>query len=124
MEKDGVVLLNNSILCNNYRWLFIVTNRLKKMNLYEKYVYYQKHYLINLINKKHLIIMQIKLDLLELKSMDKDIYYEIVINGKNVDDTIKNISQLYNCSKLNVWKTYFSKIHVKIKKILNIIFCD
>ena len=116
------MVLKEYTLKDNYRWLFIVTSRLKKIGLYEMCVKYKRHYLINLIQKKHIIISQINLDLSELTNIERDIYCEIIINGNSIKETIKKFSLLYNYNELVIWKNCFLKVNSKIENLINIIF--
>lgn len=107
---------------DNYIWLFIALNRLEKLGLYKMYVNYKKHYLLNLIQKKHIIIAQINFDLSELENIESNIYRETIVNGKNINETIKKVSLICNCSELTIWKSCFLKVNLKIKDLINIIF--
>lgn len=74
--------------------------------------------------KKAKIIYQIECDLNELSNIERDLFYEIVINGKNIIDSIHNVSLVYKCDELDVIENYYPTINKKIKELIKIVFMD
>lgn len=114
----------NDICIHNYlmRWLFLAINRLKSLDLFDKYTLIHKNYLLNLLEKRPAIVSCIISDYYELSDIERRLYYEIVIIGNDIMESIHNVSLLYECCETNVIKEIYPQINDKIKKLIKIVF--
>lgn len=99
--------------------LNLVNLRLEALNQKEEQLAKEKESLEILSNKLNSILEQIEEKLRELKGIEKELLYEILVNGLNVTKAVDKIAYRYDMDPSNIWKNYYPKIKEDIKRIEN-----
>lgn len=68
--------------------------------------------------QQHVDIMTTSLK--EMKGIEHNLYYEIVVNGNSVSKAIRIVAERYNLEEQTIWKNYYRKIKKDIKKLQSI----
>ena len=99
--------------------LNLINLRLEALQEKEEQLRKEKESLEKLSNKLETILVQIEEKLKELKGIEKELLYEILVNGLNVTKAVDKIAFKYDMDSSNIWKNYYPKIKEDIKKIEN-----
>ena len=103
-------------------WLYIAISRLKKFNLFKEYTMAKKNYMVDLIQKRSLIMSYIIKDLTELSGIEKELYCQIIVGGYNIANAIHNVSLLYKCDVGTIYDKYYPHVCKKINELIKIVF--
>lgn len=99
--------------------LEIINLRIKIIKEKEEQLTKEKESLELLSKKLNNILEQIEEKLKELKGIERELFYEIIVKGLNVTKAVDKIAFKYDMDSSNIWKNYYPKIKEEIKKIEN-----
>lgn len=94
--------------------LEIIKLNLNALNLKEEYLKKEESELKKLASALEITLINIETKLKELKGIEKELLYEIVVKGKNVTRAVDVVAFAYDMDVSNIWKNYYPKV----KKIL------
>lgn len=72
------------------------------------------------IDKIETYLLKMNKSLSEMKGLEYQLFYEIVVNGTNISKAVDKIAEGNNKESNTVWKNYYRKIKNELKKIENL----
>ena len=95
----------------------LINLRLEAVKEKEQQIKKEKESLEELKNKLTILLSKIEEKLIELKGIERELFYEIIVKGTNVTRAIDKISFTYDLDPSTIWKNYYPKIKDDIKRI-------
>lgn len=97
----------------------LINLRLETLKEKEKQIMKEKESLIELKNKLDNFLLKIEDKLKEVKGIERELFYEIIVKGTNVTKAVDKVSFAYDLDTSTIWKNYYPKIKEDIKRIEN-----
>lgn len=97
--------------------LELIRLNIKSISLKEEYLKKEKQELEKLEKNLSDLLNTIKEKLSELKGIEKELLYEIVINGKNVTRAVDIVAFTYDLDVSTIWKSYYPKVKAILKEL-------
>ncbi len=97
--------------------LNLILLRMQFLEEKEKQINKEKSSLEELKQKLTNILIQTEEKLKELKGIDRELFYEIMVKGTNVTRAVDKVSITYDVDPSTIWKYYYPKIKEDIKKL-------
>lgn len=72
------------------------------------------------IDKIETYLLKMNKSLSEMKGLEYQLFYEIVVNGTNISKAVDKIAEENNKESNTIWKNYYRKIKNELKKIENL----
>ncbi len=95
----------------------LINLRLEVLKEKEYQIQKEKESLEELKNKLDNFLLEIEEKLKELKGIERELFYEIIVKGTNVTRAVDKISFTYDLDPSTIWKNYYPKIKDDIKRI-------
>lgn len=103
--------------------LELVKLNLKEINKKEEMLKKEKELYLNWQEDLEQVIKEIEAYLKELKGIEKELFYEVVVKGTNVTRAIDKLAYIYDLEPSTIWKNYYPKAKENIllfkNKLLN-----
>ena len=97
--------------------LDLINLRIKFLEEKLQHMITEKEALEKLQEKLVNILRQIEEKLKELKGIERELFYEIMVKGTNVTKAVDKVSITYDVDPSTIWKYYYPKIKEDIKKL-------
>ena len=79
----------------------------------------EKESLEKLRKKLNDILNQIEEKLSNLKGIERELFYEVMVKGTNITRAVDKVSFAYDVDPSTIWKNYYPKIKDDLKRIEN-----
>ena len=97
--------------------LDLVTLKIQSLEVKEVQLNKEKESLIELKSNLDNILNLIEVKLKELKGIEKELFYEVIVKGTNITRAVDKVSITYDVDPSTIWKYYYPKIKDDIKMI-------
>ena len=95
----------------------LINLRIKSLDEKELQVMKEKKSLEELKEQLYDILSQIEEKLKDLKGIERELFYEVIVRGTNITRAVDKVSITYDVDPSTIWKNYYPKIKDDIKKI-------
>ena len=100
--------------------LDLVTLKIQSLEVKEVQLNKEKESLIELKSNLDNILNLIEVKLKELKGIEKELFYEVIVKGANITRAVDKVSITYDVDVSTIWKNYYPKIKEDIKNLENL----
>ena len=95
----------------------LINLRIKALKQKESQIIKEKTSLEELKEKLYIILVQIEEKLKDLKGIERELFYEVIVKGTNITRAVDKVSITYDVDPSTIWKYYYPRIKEDIKKI-------
>lgn len=97
--------------------LDLISLRIQSLEEKEVQINKEKESLKELKDKLNNILNLIEIKLKELKGIERELFYEVIVKGTNITRAVDKVSITYDVDPSTIWKYYYPKIKDDIKMI-------
>ncbi len=97
--------------------LSLVELTLKSIEIKEANLKKMKDIYLKLYEELNLTLNKMNEKLKELKGIDKELFYEIAVNGMNVTRAVDKVAFTYDVDPSTIWKSYYPKIKTYLNEL-------
>ncbi len=95
----------------------LINLRIKLLEEKELQIIKEKSSLEEFKTKLYDILNQIEEKLKDLKGIERELFYEVIVKGTNITRAVDKVSITYDVDPSTIWKYYYPKIKDDIKMI-------
>lgn len=99
--------------------LDLINLRIKLIEEKECHITKERRSLEELKQKLNHILIQIEEKLKELRGIERELFYEVIVKGTNITRAVDKVSFAYDVDPSTIWKNYYPKIKDDLKRIEN-----
>ena len=115
--KGGKILKNIKGYVNIKTELDLVKLNINALDMKEKDLKKYKESLFNLEKDLSDILNKMEEKLKELKGIEKELLYEIIVKGTNVTRAVDKIAFTYDMDSSSIWKNYYPNVKKSLENI-------
>lgn len=97
--------------------LDLVRLNIEALNDEEKSVFARKEILLSYEKELEQLLNKMEEKLKELKGIEKELLYAILVKGMNVTKAVDKVDFTYDMDSSTIWKNYYPKVKQSIKEI-------
>ncbi len=97
--------------------LDIISLNIEAISLKEEYLQKEKQDLEKLAQELNKNLNNLETKLKELKGIEQELLYEIVVKGKNVTRAVDVVAFSYDMDASTIWKSYYPKVKKYLKEL-------
>ena len=115
--KGGKILKNIKGYVNIKTELDLVKLNINALDMKEKDLKKYKESLFNLEKDLSDILNKMEEKLKELKGIEKELLYEIIVKGTNVTRAVDKIAFTYDMDSSSIWKNYYPNVKKSLEEL-------
>ncbi|MBS7021078.1 MAG: hypothetical protein KH135_04315 [Firmicutes bacterium] len=102
---------------NTKKTLELIHLRINAIEISETSLMKEKEELYSIEEKLKQVLNKMEKHLKELSGIEHKLYYEIVVQGKNINQSVEKVSLYQDVSVSTIWKKYYPNVKKKLMEL-------